>query len=570
MKKQVLTLLVAAAMAAGTIPVYEVCAETETPNVTIYVTPLSGKATAGEEVEFAVSFGKLNGFTGYQMYLDIPDGMTYVPNSVTMNSSFKSELQFDDVSWTEESILLSGYGAEPYTTAGTVELCTFKCVIDDDAASGDYNVTLSVEEVLDNNYDATKYELVPAKVNVVAADVPVAGITVTPTEKTLKTKGETFTVTPTVTPDSATNKKVTFKSSNTSVATVNENGIVTAIANGAAVITATTEDGAKTAECKVTVDIPHVHTMKKIAAKASTCAVQGNNEYYSCEECGKYFKDEAGTTETTPDKEKLALAAHSYTAQNTDSKYLKSEATCTKKAVYYYSCEECGAIGTETFEYGEVDKTNHSGNTKIVGQKEATCDEDGYTGDIVCADCNEVIEQGKVIPAGHTPSDVWSTDSESHWKECTTIGCGNIIDKSAHSGGEANCHAKAVCEVCGVEYGEIDPDNHDGGTEIRNAVAVTEESDGYTGDTYCLGCGKKISDGKVIAKLDYANSKPDDSSKTDNSNSSSAASKSGTASNGGNVTNKSTTNNPNTGVGTASLAAGVISLGALIVTKKKK
>ena len=43
---------------------------------------------------------------------------------------------------------------------------------------------------------------------------------------------------------------------------------------------------------------------------------------------------------------------HSFTQKNTDRKYLKSEATCLSRAVYYYSCE-CGEAGEETFEYGE-------------------------------------------------------------------------------------------------------------------------------------------------------------------------------------------------------------------------
>lgn len=44
----------------------------------------------------------------------------------------------------------------------------------------------------------------------------------------------------------------------------------------------------------------------------------------------------------------------------------------------------------------------------------------------------------------------------------------------------------------------IDPNNHDGGTEIRGAVSATVTTNGYTGDTYCKGCGKMISAGKAI------------------------------------------------------------------------
>ena len=81
--------------------------------------------------------------------------------------------------------------------------------------------------------------------------------------------------------------------------------------------------------------------------------------------------------------------------------------------------------------------------------------------------------------------------------KCDT--CGKVI--SNHTGGTANCHAKAMCEVCKAEYGELNPANHDGGTELRNAKAATYTSTGYTGDTYCKGCNTKLSSGTVIPKL---------------------------------------------------------------------
>ncbi len=66
--------------------------------------------------------------------------------------------------------------------------------------------------------------------------------------------GDTLTLTATVTPDNATNKKVTWKSDKTDIADVDANGKVTAKAKGTATITVTTEDGGKTAKCVVTVD----------------------------------------------------------------------------------------------------------------------------------------------------------------------------------------------------------------------------------------------------------------------------------------------------------------------------
>ena len=66
-------------------------------------------------------------------------------------------------------------------------------------------------------------------------------------------KGESYTLKATVVPVDAENKKVTWKSSDNKVATADANGRVTAIASGSATITATTDDGGKTATCTVSV-----------------------------------------------------------------------------------------------------------------------------------------------------------------------------------------------------------------------------------------------------------------------------------------------------------------------------
>ena len=68
--------------------------------------------------------------------------------------------------------------------------------------------------------------------------------------------GESETLTATITPDNATNKAVEWKSDDTSVATVDTSGEVTAVAQGSTTITVTTEDGDKTATCTVTVTQP--------------------------------------------------------------------------------------------------------------------------------------------------------------------------------------------------------------------------------------------------------------------------------------------------------------------------
>ena len=106
-------------------------------------------------------------------------------------------------------------------------------------------------------------------VTVTAATVPVTGVTLNKTSTSLYV-GDTETLTATVAPDNATDKTVTWTSSNPSVATV-ENGVVTAVAPGTATITVTTADGSFTATCAVTVrpDIPPANPNYRITVEAT-------------------------------------------------------------------------------------------------------------------------------------------------------------------------------------------------------------------------------------------------------------------------------------------------------------
>ena len=83
------------------------------------------------------------------------------------------------------------------------------------------------------------------------------------------------------------------------------------------------------------------------------------------------------------------------------------------------------------------------------------------------------------------------TEEDYHWHNCQTVGCGNLIDKSAHTGGESTCIHKAVCSVCNAEYGVLDTNNHKN-TKVINAKAATCCENGYTGDTYCNDCNTII------------------------------------------------------------------------------
>jgi uncharacterized protein YjdB len=90
---------------------------------------------------------------------------------------------------------------------------------------------------------------------IVTVVVPAASVSLNKTELTIE-KGKSETLTATVSPSDATDKTVTWQSSNNAIATVDQNGRVTAVNAGSAVITVTTKDGSKTATCNVTVVIP--------------------------------------------------------------------------------------------------------------------------------------------------------------------------------------------------------------------------------------------------------------------------------------------------------------------------
>ena len=79
-----------------------------------------------------------------------------------------------------------------------------------------------------------------------------------------------------------------------------------------------------------------------------------------------------------------------------------------------------------------------------------------------------------------------------------------VTVNDGHTGGTATCTEKAVCEVCGKAYGELDPNSH---TDLKHipAKAATEDAEGNIEYWYCEGCGKYYSDKdgtKEIKKAD--------------------------------------------------------------------
>ena len=124
--------------------------------------------------------------------------------------------------------------------------------------------------------------------------------------------------------------------------------------------------------------------------------------------------------------------------------------------------------------------------TENCSSGKATCTEQA-----VCTVCHT----GYGDTLGHNFT-IAQHDETHHWNKCSR--CDATDAKAVHTGGTATCREKAVCEVCRSAYGKLSATNHVGGTEIRDDKPQSCTENGYTGDTYCKGCGEKLSSGTVI------------------------------------------------------------------------
>ena len=168
-------------------------------------------------------------------------------------------------------------------------------------------------------------------------------------------------------------------------------------------------------------------------------------------------------------------------------------------------------------------------DTVTVNGTEVTLDEnnsftlapaDGEQRIVVTDKAGNTAEMTVTVNDGHTYGEWVSNGDGTHTRQCTVDGCNGLETKDC-SGGTATCTEKAVCEVCGKAYGELDPKNH---TDLMHipTKAATEDSEGNIEYWYCSGCGKYYSDKdgtKEIAKADTVTAKLPKSPKTgDNSN----------------------------------------------------
>jgi len=209
------------------------------------------------------------------------------------------------------------------------------------------------------------------------------------------------------------------------------------------------------------------------------------------------------------------MALHSFTAEKAEAQYLKSAATCTEKAIYYKSCTLCGLSSEGTadeatfFSGNALDHDWGAWTSNEDGTHTRTCTVDGCSAGTQTENCIDADKDHKCDICDYIISEC-ADDNKDH--KCDY--CGKKL--TDHIGGKATCKDKAKCEVCGAEYGELDPKNHTGLKHFP-AKAATKTTEGNIEYWYCEGCGKYFSDRdgtKKIKKADTVTAKLKDDPKS--------------------------------------------------------
>ena len=239
---------------------------------------------------------------------------------------------------------------------------------------------------------------------------------------------------------------------------------------------------------KATYTIPHTHTYDQEIQKPETLKSAAD-----CTNDAVYFKScscgEISTTETfTAAGTQLGHAWASDWSKDTDNHWKECSRCHEKKdeAAHDYGsdniCDTCG-----------YDKTvPHTHNLTLVPAKAPTCTEKGNTVYYTCDGCDkwfedatgasEITDKTSVILAatGHSASD-WKSDNTDHWKECTVVGCGVIIEgsKAAHTAGEWIIDTPATATTSGSKHKECTVCGYTMATETIPATGGGEHTHSY-------------------------------------------------------------------------------------------
>ena len=181
---------------------------------------------------------------------------------------------------------------------------------------------------------------------------PVTGVSVTPAQATIRV-GNTTTIKAIVTPDDATEKAVTWTSSDDTVATVDSNGVVTGVKVGTATITATTIDGSFTATCEVNVNRKHSSSSSSGGGGGSSAAKHGVtiSDSKNGAVTASTAKAETGDKVILTPKADEGYELDKITAKDKDGKEVKLKAE--KDGTYSFTMPKGGVTVDTTFKQAE-------------------------------------------------------------------------------------------------------------------------------------------------------------------------------------------------------------------------
>ena len=158
--------------------------------------------------------------------------------------------------------------------------------------------------------------------------------------------------------------------------------------------------------------------------------------------------------------------------------------TCTEGKI----CEKCGAeYGVLGHDWGAWTPNYASNGTHTRRCKRCNAEETGSCsgGYATCDTLGMCNTCGGSYYGGHAWGEWSSAGNGTHTRSCTNY-C-REVDTAKCTGGKATCTTKAVCEVCKVEYGEKDPNNH--ALEQHAAKAPTCTEIGWDAYDRCVRCG---------------------------------------------------------------------------------
>ena len=154
-------------------------------------------------------------------------------------------------------------------------------------------------------------------------------------------------------------------------------------------------------------------TCTEDGVKTFTCTNEETNEYKACthsytevipatgHDWGEWETETPATCETDGLEKRICKNDASHIEENVltaighnwDDGVIDPDSTCKVHGTKTYTCQN-DTSHTKTEEV-PLDENNHVGDTYIKDNKDATCTEDGYTGDIYCSDCDKKLEDGK-------------------------------------------------------------------------------------------------------------------------------------------------------------------------------